>query len=101
MKKVLAAYPKDVFKLSENTFRIVIPIGGDNILPLDERYLMIINYIDKHGSIDRKAVEELLDVKESRARDIIRDMVSMGLIYSFNDSKFTYGLQKKIFAKQG
>ncbi len=98
VKKVLEAYPKDIFNISENTVKIVIPIDGDNVKPLDDRYKKIMDYISEHGSIDRKTVEKILELKESRAKDLLRNMVKMNLIEKSEEKKYSYTLRRRILS---
>lgn len=51
---------------------------------------LILNYIQANGLIRREDVEKLLNVKESRAREILRNMSHDGKITKINSGKNTY-----------
>ena len=41
----------------------------------------LINFINEHGSIRRITVEDLLDVKVSRAKEILSSLVDKNVLY--------------------
>ena len=41
---------------------------------VDEVENVIMDYVDKHGSISRKKVEELLNVKSTKAYNVLKKM---------------------------
>ena len=51
---------------------------------------MILEFIRENGSIKKYQVEKLLDVKDSRARKILAEMVKQKLIVKEGRSKSTH-----------
>lgn len=56
----------------------------------NEQERTVFNYIDENGSIKSKQVEELLDIKESRARELLRIMVEKGFIEKLGQGRSTF-----------
>lgn len=52
-----------------------------NTLKLTEQEQTIVNFINEHGSIRRITVEDLLDVKISRAKEILSSLVDKNVLY--------------------
>lgn len=79
-------------RISENAFVLILP--NKNYVPgtdrvnefLNKPYLAvnhtvkILNYIEQNGSITREEAEQALDIKQSRAYQILRRMKEEGLI---------------------
>ena len=61
----------------------------DGIVPSEAENL-ILNYIQENDLIRREDVEKILNVKESRAREILRNMSQDGKIIKINSGKNTY-----------
>ncbi len=99
VQRVLEAYPKEVFHFEEDSIEVIIPIDGDNVIPLNDDYRKIIDYILEHGYIKRKEVEKILGLGKSRANDILREMSENQLIESTDEPKYAYVLQSHILAK--
>ena len=52
-----------------------------NTQELTEQEQIIVNLINEHGSIRRITVEDLLDVKVSRAKEILSTLVDKNVLY--------------------
>ena len=52
-----------------------------NTQELTEQEQIIVNFINEHGSIRRITVEDLLDVKISRAKEILSTLVGKNVLY--------------------
>ena len=52
-----------------------------NTEELTEQEQIIVNFINEHGSIRRITVEDLLDVKVSRAKEILSTLVGKNVLY--------------------
>ena len=52
-----------------------------NTQELTEQEQIIVNFINEHGSIRRITVEDLLDVKVSRAKEILSTLVGKNVLY--------------------
>ena len=66
----------------------------DGIVP-SETEKLVLNYIQKNGLIKREDVETLLNVKESRAREILRNMSQAGKIIKISSGRNTYYEENK------
>jgi len=53
---------------------------SDNLIPLSFHEETIIAYIEQYKRIVSKDVEKLLGIKESRTRELLKQMVEKGLI---------------------
>jgi len=51
--------------------------SSDNLMPQETK---IIQYLDEHKRVVSKEVEKLLSIKESRTRELLKNMVDKGLI---------------------
>lgn len=73
----------------------------DGIVPSEtvgipsETEKLVLNYIQKNGLIKREDVETLLNVKESRAREILRNMSQAGKIIKISSGRNTYYKENK------
>jgi predicted HTH transcriptional regulator len=56
---------------------------------------LVLNYIQENGLIKREDVETLLNVKESRAREILRNMSQDGKIIKISSGRNTYYEERK------
>jgi predicted HTH transcriptional regulator len=56
---------------------------------------LVLNYIQENGLIKREDVETLLNVKESRAREILRNMSQDGKIIKISSGRNTYYEENK------
>jgi len=54
-----------------------------------EQNIIILKYIRKHGFIKRENVEQLLQVKDSRAREILKKMADSGQVIKVGTGKNT------------
>ncbi len=61
---------------------------------LDEDKSMVLEYVKEKGKIRRKDIEEILNVKERRARDILKEMVDDGLLERRGSGTNTYYVRK-------
>ncbi|MGB4751396.1 MAG: hypothetical protein WBH60_02025 [Fervidobacterium sp.] len=62
---------------------------------LDEDKSMVLEYVKEKGKIRRKDIEEILNVKERRARDILKEMVDDGLLERRGSGTNTYYVRKR------
>jgi len=60
---------------------------SDNLTRQEEK---IIQYIDKHQRVVSKEVEKLLSIKESRTRELLKNMMDRGLIERLGRGRSTY-----------
>lgn len=84
------------FKVSDSYFKTIfyrpnydnqIEEQKTNNHQLTEQEQTIISYLKEHDSITRREIEELLNVKERRARDIINDLIEKEIIKSEGNRK--------------
>ena len=54
-----------------------------------EQNIIVLEYIRKHGFIKRENVEQLLQVKDSRAREILKKMADSGQVIKVGTGKNT------------
>ena len=66
-----------------------IGIVSDSIGNLSEQENQIIEFIRNHSRITSKAVEEILELKEARARRVLKQMVDKGLIIRLGSGRST------------
>ncbi len=81
-RKVLEKYWKSTGKYHKS-------IGN-----VSEQEKSIIEYIVKNNKIVSKTVEELLEVKEARARRILKEMTDKGYIIKQGQGRSTYYILK-------
>lgn len=62
---------------------------------LDEYKSIVLDYVKEKGKIRRKDIEEILNVKERRARDILKEMVDDGLLERRGSGINTYYVRKR------
>lgn len=62
----------------------------------NEQERVILEYLFENKSIKSKQVEELLDIKESRARELLRLMVEKGFIGKHGQGRSTFYQLKSI-----
>ena len=60
---------------------IIKKVETINTQELTEQEQIIVNFINEHGSIRRITVEDLLDVKVSRAKEILSTLVGKNVLY--------------------
>ena len=60
---------------------------SDNLTRQEEK---IIQYIDKHQRVVSKEVEKLLSIKESRTRELLKNMMDRGLIERLGRGRSSY-----------
>ena len=61
--------------------QIIKKVETINTQELTEQEQIIVNFINEHGSIRRITVEDLLDVKVSRAKEILSTLVGKNVLY--------------------
>ena len=61
---------------------------------LDEDKKQILDYLKEKGKIKRKDIEEILNLKERRARSILKEMVDDGLLERRGSGTNTYYVRK-------
>jgi ATP-dependent DNA helicase RecG len=91
IKKILRLYrdctQKPVISVSDGVFSIELP--NMNYMPekksnqdsgLKKQYQTILDYIKSHGKITNREVQNLLQVKQTRAYNILKEMKRLGLL---------------------
>lgn len=68
--------------------------GGVPEEHLDEDKKKILDYLKEKGKIRRRDIEEILNVKERRARDVLKGMVDSGLLERHGKGANTYYVRK-------
>jgi len=63
---------------------------SDSLIPLSFQEETIIAYIEEHNRIVSKDVKKLLRIKESRTRELLKQMVEKGLIVRLGRGRSTY-----------
>jgi len=63
---------------------------SDNLIPLGLQEEKIIAYLEEHNNIVSKDVEKLLRIKESRTRELLKQMVDKELIIRLGSGRSTY-----------
>ena len=66
-----------------------MPESAGKKLIINSQKDTIISYIAKNNYITSKIVQKLLDVKERRARDILKEMVEEKIILKIGNSRNT------------
>jgi len=61
------------------------PIGADRIL--GERALLVIDYIDEHGSIVNGEAQTLLGVKDTAVKRVFKYLLQLGLIEAVGEKR--------------
>ena len=56
----------------------------------NDKYKKIIRYVEERGTITNKEVQNLLDVKDSRALKILKELVVAGILKKEGKSKGSY-----------
>jgi len=69
--------------------------GGVPEEHLDEDKKKILDYLKEKGKIRRRDIEEILNVKERRARDVLKGMVDSGLLERHGKGTNTYYVRKR------
>ena len=101
--KIMGSYRtssvKPVLKATDGAFLVVLPDRNSKTQqmlmvtekPADEHPQMetVLTYLSSRGSITRRDVEKLLGVKQSRAVNVINEMIAAGLIYAVGKGKLT------------
>lgn len=109
---------KDPQFVEDDIFRIIVPLddeysfdystenGGNNIIEIESADKMpindlstqqraIIQFVKEKGRITSRQAEELLEVKQRRARSILGEMVNMGILERQGSYKSTVYLLKE------
>ncbi|MBU1667390.1 hypothetical protein KKC13_03165 [bacterium] len=63
---------------------------SDNLTPLSFQEETIITYLEEHKRMVSKEVEKLLRIKESRTRELLKQMVEKGIIRRLGSGRSTY-----------
>jgi len=63
---------------------------SDNLTPLSFQEEKIITYLEEHKRLVSKEVEKLLRIKESRTRELLKQMVEKGIIGRLGSGRSTY-----------
>lgn len=96
MKKIQAVYQSNgqqpSFQATANAFKVVLPKKTQSHQPVvqqmvDDRSATLIQYIHENGSITRKDVEKLLDVKMATATRIIKGLLDENVIVAIGKGK--------------
>jgi ATP-dependent DNA helicase RecG len=98
--KILSAYRtnavKPDIKSTDNAFMVVLP--NRNAVSVSEmtfrtpenaQFKTILDYLARHGTVTRNEIERLLQVKQSRAVGIVREMMAGGLIFAEGSGRNT------------
>ena len=73
----------------------IIDVNNDEYNNLTEQEQKIVNYLKQYGSIRRIVVEDILDIKNTRAKDIINSLIAKGIIVDVGSGPATkYVLNK-------
>lgn len=90
---------KPVIKATDSAFMVILPNRNIKSSTGSEEYEVniqnnsqvkaILQYLADHGSANRRQLEQLLGVKQSRTANIIRNIVRDGLIVAVNRGKNT------------
>ena len=71
-----------------------VPIGADGLPIIDKQHITIIGYLRSHETITNAIVGELLSVKATRAKVILRKMVDLNLLDARGEKRYrTYVLR--------
>ena len=65
-----------------------VPIGADGLPIINKQHLAIVDYLRLHESITNSIVSELLGVKETRAKVILRAMVELNLLEARGEKRY-------------
>ena len=78
--------------ISETVVKASDTVGkvSDNSIPLSFQEEQIIAYLEEHKQMISKDVEKLLRIKESRTRELLKQMVEKGLIVRLGRGRSTY-----------
>ena len=63
---------------------------SDNLIAFDLQEEKIIAYLEEYNNIVSKDVEKLLRIKESRTRELLKQMVDKELIIRLGGGRSTY-----------
>lgn len=80
--------PDNTEKVPDNTGKV----PDNKKLALQEK--MILNYVSENGAITSKQVEQLLDVKQRRARIILSNLVKEGILLKQGNARSTVYVSK-------
>jgi len=103
ISKIISSYndsiKKPIINATYGAFQVVLPnlnfMHNEMVKEEDENYIsnhqhnIILNYINKNGSITRSEIQELLKVGQTRAINILKKMVNKELIKSVGKGKRT------------
>ena len=83
---------KSVGKVSETVAKPSETVGkiSDSLLPLSLQEKKIVSHLEKHQRIISKEVEKLLNIKESRSRELLKQMVDKGILVRLGQGRSTY-----------
>lgn len=91
--KIMSAYKdsslKPTFDNAEGAFRVTLPNMNAISRELTEMQIKIIEYLEIHHEVTRLDIEELLQVKLTRANSIIKEMLGLGTIMKIGNGKNT------------
>ena len=99
IKRIIASYDdydnKPEFKVTANTFTCALPntnyqeLKEEKVVKIEEQTKdkVLINYLEKYGSITRREVELLFNVGKSQAKNIISSYLKNGLIKAEGTSR--------------
>lgn len=91
--KIMSSYNKcinkPVFENADGAFRVTLPNMNNDTIGLSKTHNLVVEYLKNNKYITRPSIEELLDVKVTRANSIIGEMLKLGIIVKVGNGKNT------------
>lgn len=97
IKRILQVYDENVFEITDNFITVSFPFDEEAILrirgsyenmktddvaaSLNEEEKIIIEYLERYPFIKRSTVEDILDIKKTKANKILGNLVGKNIIY--------------------
>ena len=73
-------YQKPEIIITPNTFKLILPNMNENQIEITGQDKKVLDYIKEKGSITKSETENLLNIKATRAYNILREMIENKLI---------------------
>jgi ATP-dependent DNA helicase RecG len=88
IRKIMSLYSdsalKPVIAVTPNSFRISLPNRNSGTVvkeaPVSKQYQAVIDYLNEHGSMTEEDLQELLNIKRTRAYNLYKKMETEGYI---------------------